>query len=132
MNSTANGVENGTRNQGHDLRPLRGRREKAIQHVDANARVDIDLGTKIVRLLSAQEPTDYISAIQQAGYSATVHSDVLSRRTSVTLTHVVASSLQMRHDAPRQESKWCQHGIKKERQDERSTWRRRALSSTDF
>ncbi|RQR42478.1 heavy-metal-associated domain-containing protein [Burkholderia sp. Bp9142] len=47
---------------------------KAIREVDANARVDIDLGTKIVRVLSAQEPSDFISEIQQAGYSPTVRS----------------------------------------------------------
>jgi copper chaperone len=43
---------------------------KAIKVVDANAQVDIDLTTRVVRVLSEHAPSDFVSAIQQAGYSA--------------------------------------------------------------
>ncbi|MEX3916406.1 heavy-metal-associated domain-containing protein [Paraburkholderia sp. BR10872] len=44
---------------------------KAIEVVDANAQVDIDLNTKLVRVLSEHAPGEFVAAIQQAGYSPT-------------------------------------------------------------
>lgn len=42
---------------------------KAIKGVDANAQVDIDLTARVVRVLSERAPGDFVSAVQQAGYS---------------------------------------------------------------
>ena len=49
-----------------------GRVTKAIQSVDADAKVDVDLKAKLVRVDTAANVKTLASAITQAGYPATV------------------------------------------------------------
>jgi copper chaperone len=45
---------------------------KAVKDVDAQAKVDIDVATKTVRIESAHGADNFLSAIQEAGYSPAV------------------------------------------------------------
>jgi copper chaperone len=47
--------------------------EKAVKGVDAQARVEIDLPTKLVRIDSAKPASLFVSAIEAAGYTGTPH-----------------------------------------------------------
>lgn len=42
---------------------------KAVAGVDATAHCDIDLGTKRVAVDSALPPSDFVEALEEAGYS---------------------------------------------------------------
>jgi copper chaperone len=45
---------------------------RAVQDVDARAKVDIDIATRIVHIESTRPANDFVSAIREAGYSASV------------------------------------------------------------
>jgi copper chaperone len=45
---------------------------KAVKEVDAQATLDIDIETKTVRIESTRGVNDFLSAIEEAGYSPTV------------------------------------------------------------
>ena len=45
---------------------------KAVRYVDAQAKVDIDVATRTVRIESAHGTADFLSAIQAAGYTPAV------------------------------------------------------------
>jgi copper chaperone len=45
---------------------------KAVKDVDAQASVDIDIAAKTVRIDSSRSINDFLSAIEEAGYSPTV------------------------------------------------------------
>ncbi|MEA3118726.1 MAG: copper chaperone [Paraburkholderia sp.] len=45
---------------------------KAVKDVDAQAKVDIDVAAKTVRIESAYGTADFLSAIQEAGYTPAV------------------------------------------------------------
>lgn len=45
---------------------------KAVKEVDTQATVDIDIETKTVRIESTRGVNDFLSAIEEAGYSPTV------------------------------------------------------------
>jgi copper chaperone len=45
---------------------------KAVKDVDAQASVDIDIAAKTVRIDSSRSVNDFLSAIEEAGYSPTV------------------------------------------------------------
>lgn len=42
---------------------------EAVAGVDASARCDVDLGTKRVAVESALPPSDFVEALEDAGYS---------------------------------------------------------------
>jgi copper chaperone len=44
----------------------------AVKDIDAQAKVDIDVATKMVRIESAHAAGDLLSAIEDAGYTPTV------------------------------------------------------------
>ncbi|MGF6923153.1 heavy-metal-associated domain-containing protein [Paraburkholderia sp. 40] len=45
---------------------------KAVKDVDAQAKVDIDVATRTVRIESAHGADDFLLVIQEAGYSPAV------------------------------------------------------------
>jgi copper chaperone len=45
---------------------------KAVKEVDVQATVNIDVATKTVRIDSARTVNDFLSALEEAGYSPTV------------------------------------------------------------
>jgi copper chaperone len=45
---------------------------KAVKEVDEQAKVDIDVASKTVRIDSTRSVNDFLSAIQEAGYSPAV------------------------------------------------------------
>jgi copper chaperone len=45
---------------------------KAVKDVDAQANVDIDVATKTVRIDSTRGVNDFLSAIEEAGFSPAV------------------------------------------------------------
>ncbi|TCK84320.1 heavy-metal-associated domain-containing protein [Paraburkholderia sp. BL9I2N2] len=45
---------------------------KAVKEIDTQAEVDIDVATKTVRIESAHSANDFLSAIQEAGYTPAV------------------------------------------------------------
>ncbi|MFL9934530.1 heavy-metal-associated domain-containing protein [Paraburkholderia sp. RL18-103-BIB-C] len=45
---------------------------KAVKDIDAQAKVDIDVATRMVRIESAHAAGDLLSAIEDAGYTPTV------------------------------------------------------------
>lgn len=47
-----------------------GRVTKAIAEVDAGAKVDVDLGAKLVRVTSSATPQQLAQAVTEAGYPA--------------------------------------------------------------
>lgn len=42
---------------------------KAVKEVDAQAKVDIEVATRTVRIESARGANDFLSAIEEAGYT---------------------------------------------------------------
>ncbi|MBS2132137.1 heavy-metal-associated domain-containing protein (plasmid) [Burkholderia thailandensis] len=46
--------------------------ERAVKDVDTRAIVDIDIATRTVRIESTRPANDFVSAIREAGYSASV------------------------------------------------------------
>jgi copper chaperone len=42
---------------------------KAVKDIDAQAKVDIDVATRTVRIESAHVAADFLSAIEEAGYT---------------------------------------------------------------
>jgi copper chaperone len=45
---------------------------KALKHIDKQAKVDIDVATRMVRIDSTCSVNDFLSAIQEAGYTPVV------------------------------------------------------------
>jgi copper chaperone len=45
---------------------------KAVHGVDEGARCEVDLGSKHVRVDSALPPSDFIEALEEAGYSSSL------------------------------------------------------------
>ena len=45
---------------------------KAVKDIDAQAKMDVDVATRMVRIESAHAAGDFLSAMQEAGYTPTV------------------------------------------------------------
>lgn len=45
---------------------------KAVLALDQGAACEVDLGAKRVRVTSARQPSDFVEALEEAGYAATL------------------------------------------------------------